>query len=305
MVSTLVRGPDVVVAAPGAGLGHLARTTAVCLSLEERGVSCRLVTHSPHAPGLAALTGLAIDRIPSRRWSLEAPGYAARLRPAAVVLDTFPWGIRGEWRMPPAAGMKYILLARRLNVGAYLSAARLDWRAGPHLERIIRTEPLNEDYLERLQAAGDVLTLPGRIRFPAESFSPLIPKELECVLDSGRLTLVVHSGPKSELARLVALARDNMDEKNGPLAVISPRGIDGSDCPVHSLFPAAGLYGRARRVVTGGGYGSLADMAGRREKHVAHPFPRRYDDQVGRLNGPDAGNGDGRAAAADLIADWL
>ena len=83
------------------------------------------------------------------------------------------------------------------------------------------------------------------------------------------LTLIVHSGPAEEVVALVALAQP-------PYIVISP-------WPKVEYYPAVNLYSRARRIITGAGYNSMADLLAHRARHTAVPFPRRYDDQHARV----------------------
>ena len=54
--------------APGAGLGHLVRVSAIAMGLEARGVSTWIVTSSSWTEGMSRLTGLAMQYIPLRDW---------------------------------------------------------------------------------------------------------------------------------------------------------------------------------------------------------------------------------------------
>ncbi|MBF0494960.1 MAG: hypothetical protein HQK58_00060 [Deltaproteobacteria bacterium] len=298
----------IVYSAPGAGLGHLVRACAVSQCLHRLGVVPRIVTHSPYSAGLARLTGCPIDFIPRDKWVAAIPDYAAAVKPEMIVLDTFPWGLRGEWINVPRPRRGFITLARRLKIDAYLAVVQsLCLTTGPHLERVISIEPLADDHLARLQAAGgELVFLPGRIRFPAEDLPTPIPKEMELLLDRGRLRLVVHSGPMDEVAALIRLAEENIRKHGqGDLAVIHPRPLPGLPWPVFEYFPAAGLYARAYRVITGAGYNSLAEMTPWPKKHLCLPFPRRYDDQVGRINNPPSSSANGAAQTANIIMSWL
>ncbi|MFH1092022.1 MAG: hypothetical protein V1742_10690 [Pseudomonadota bacterium] len=298
--------PDVLYAAPGAGLGHLVRAAAVCRCLEAEGVRVRIVTHSRFTPGLRHLTNLKIDFIPSTAWRRSIPAYARGCQPGLVVLDTFPWGLRGEWKN--VTGLRFVTLARRLKVAGYLEAAGLGWEASSlHLARIIVSEPLTDDHLALLEASqGDLKTLPGRIRFPSHDTPIPLPSELAGMLTDDRVWLVVHSGPVPEVLRLAAKAEEDMEKNGGGrLAAILPLDPGMLPCPVFEYFPAARAYEQAFRVVTGAGYNSLADLAACPEKHVPVPFDRRYDDQAGRLTGRPAGRENGAPAAARLIMEWL
>jgi hypothetical protein len=299
-------GPPVLIAAPGAGLGHLVRSCAVALRLAERGLAARIVTNSPYAEGLARLTGCAIDRLPDRPWREQAPAYAAHLRPRLIVLDCFPLGVRGEWKDvgPPPAGFVY--LARRIQFAKYLSALNLTWdpRAST-LERVILAEPLAPDHAALLDP-DRTFTLPGRIRLPESVAGPPVPPELSGLLATGRLWLIVHSGPERETRSLIARARAEMERLGpGELAVISARPIHEPGVFWFEYFPAARLFPRAFRVVSGAGYNLMAEMAPFPDRHLAVPFARKYDDQASRLfEGPGA-VADGGMMAAELIEKWM
>ncbi|MBN1671683.1 MAG: hypothetical protein JXR37_11645 [Kiritimatiellae bacterium] len=333
----------ILISAPGAGLGHLVRACALALRLAERGLPARVLSQSPYAEGLARLTGCAIDRIPPAGWPGEVAGYVARLDPALVVVDTFPWGIRGEWRGEEHAKRRFVYLARRLRLDEYVNAGSAcgasrpgvppghgrprrppysDTRQGAHAEgkttevpraawnthspqvkHVIVAEPLAEAH-EALIAAGATETcrLPGRIRFPAERCDTPLPRELDKLLDTGKLRLIVHSGPEEEVRTLVAAAqRETAAPGDTPPALIAPKPIAGLDLPTFEYFPASRLFDRAARIITGAGYNTMAEGAVYAEKHVAVPFPRRFDDQPARLAGPPAGPDDGGHAAASFI----
>lgn len=96
----------------------------------------------------------------------------------------------------------------------------------------------------------------------------LPPRKLPRELDRDGLALVVHSGPEDEVRQLAAL--------DPSATVISPWfGLEH--------YPASVLYPRARRILTGAGYNSMAELLAHRGKHTAIAFERHHDDQAGRL----------------------
>lgn len=290
--------------AAGAGLGHLTRACAVAWHLAALGLQTRIVTHSLYAEGLSRLTSCAMEFIPAARWVRDAPRYVRALEPALVVLDTFPWGLRGEWRCVDQR-LRFVTLARRLNVAAYLDAIGGPWMPqSPTLRHVIVCEPLSPEHQDLLnQSNGALFTLPGRIRFPAQQFPTPMPAALAAMLDRGRAWLVVHSGPAVELETLVRQAEAEMQQAGGgELAILSPRPIPNR--ATLEYFPAVRLYGAAARVLTGGGYNSVAELSPYPEKRCSVAFARRYDDQAGRLAAP-ASDMDGGPAAALVLRDLL
>jgi len=254
------------------------------------------------------VTGLDIAYIPSGNWVGQVPVVAETLRADLVVLDAFPWGIRGEWEDYHANPSRFVTMARRLHVDAYLEAAGIRWDySAPQISRIIVAEPLNPDYLQMLQDSGSELRhLTGRIRFPAEDFPVAIPRKSVKFLQTERIWVVVHTGSRGETDQLLARARMGIESEDAGQAVaVVPAFVGPLRCPTFQYFPAAHYYGLAYRVVTGAGYNSLAEMSLWPEKHVCIPFDRRYDDQAGRLSQAWPGSGNGAEEAASLISGWL
>ncbi len=236
--------------APGAGLGHLTRALAICLPLRDAGIDARIVSDSPFAPGIAALARCPVIDI------------EARVEAGLVITDTFPFGLRNEWR---DSTTPLLHIARRLRVA----------RATGNFAAIIEAEPLGIDGAVKLD--GPIRLAPDRIRTP-------LPREL----DRDGLTFVVHSGPPEEVNALRALAQTEA-------TVIAPFG--GID-----YYPAQNLYARAARVITGAGYNAMADMLWHREKHTAVAFDRNYDDQLARLAHFYQTPIDGTSQAVDAIS---
>ena len=267
-----VDGGIVAYFAPGGGLGHLNRALAICLGLRDAGVDGRIVTNSPFAAGLAGLARCPVVELGGEDWGAAARSFVREVRPRAVVMDTFPYGLRGEFA-EFEVGAPVVHVARRL-----LRPFRFERR---DFACVIQVEPLAEEHClvlgESVVLDGPVLLAPGRV-------ATAVPRELR----ADGLTLVVHSGAAGEVAELVGLA--------GPgCVVISPwSGVE--------YYPATNLYERAGRVFTGAGYNSMADLLGLRDKHVAVAFGRKYDDQAARVRSffSEPRDGTGQAVGAIL-----
>jgi hypothetical protein len=250
------------------------RALAVCLPLRLRGVDARIVTNSPFAEGLAQLAKCPVVRLLGQDWASLARAWVDAARPRLIVTDTFPYGLRDEWRSSPPHRLVHV--ARRLRTPSPLQLA--------DFALVIQAEPLGPGHAELL---GDPLVLPGPIRLaPGQVPTPVPPP-----LERDGLTLVVHSGPEAELATLAALA-------GGPYIPISP----WSAVP---YYPAVNLYPRAHRILTGAGYNSMADSLGYGHRHTAVAFARTYDDQAGRLSGFFTRNLDGTPHAVEAIESLL
>ncbi len=170
---------EVLISAPGAGLGHLVRACALAHCLRQRQVPVRILTQSPSCEPLAAATGLRIDRIPASGWPGQVAAYVEELGPALIVVDSFPFGIRGEWCDAPAA-WRFVHLARRLQLAAYDKVCPAGWSQAIVLRRVLCLEPLAPDHRARLQAAAQVWSeLPGRIWLPPSVTAPPDPELVE------------------------------------------------------------------------------------------------------------------------------
>jgi hypothetical protein len=299
--------PLVIYAAPGAGLGHLVRACGVGSALRALGLTSRIVTHSRYTNILGPLTGLNIDFIHADKWTSDFIAYVDRFRPSLVVLDVFPWGIRGE-ALALAGRYATVLMARRLKTKAYLEAAGLDWNASsPLLKRVIAAEPLNPDMRSLLlESDSDIRPLPGRIRLEPPRSRPPEPEALTRRLEHESVRLVVHSGPESEVRELVARARAiGSESENASVVAILPRPMDLPGLPVFHYFPASVFYSRATQVITGGGYNSLAETSPYPDKGLHLPFDRHYDDQAGRIAASPLAPENGGPEAARIIASWI
>ena len=175
---------------PWGGLGHLNRALAVCLRLRDEGVDARIVTNSPLAEGLAALARCPMVRLEGSRWAETARAYVAETQPRAVITDTFPYGLREEWRAAPP-GPPFIHIAGRLLTPFSMSPE--------DFSLILQAEPLSERHRTSLGAS---IALPGPILLPPDRIATPIP----AALDRDDLTLIVHSGPIEEVAALTELA---------------------------------------------------------------------------------------------------
>lgn len=256
---------------------------------------------------MARLCAIPVVEIALGRWQKSVRECLEHAKPRLAVLDTFPFGYRGEWRnrrLP--RGTAGVLLARRLKLKAYRSVCACDARGtSSFMERVIALEPLRfeqEDFFR--EAGSDMRRLPGRVRFPANMLDTPIPMPLREALDSGELHLVVHSGPRRETETLIADARSH---GGTAVAVVSPwwRPAHASEAlSCYDYFPAAKLFARARAIHTGAGYNCVAEAREFPHKHHTRPFERRYDDQAGRLE-QNVTEGDGTRAALDVLTGWL
>ncbi|MCU1229661.1 MAG: hypothetical protein JWO97_2545, partial [Acidobacteria bacterium] len=94
-------------------------------------------------------------------------------------------------------------------------------------------------------------------------------------------SLVVHSGPASEVEELIDYARmaaKAEGEESLPIVVATRAAINVREVIVVDAYPATSLANGAVRIITGAGFNCMRQFGGDPRHHVV-PFPRRYDDQ--------------------------
>lgn len=302
-------GGELVYLAPGAGLGHLTRAVAVAGALEDLGVPVRVVTQSPFAPALEAQSGCLLEWIPENRWEQDLAAFVSALRPRLLVVDSFPSGLRQEWAGGWPAGIPRVLMARRLRWEDYLRAHP----PSPGFLGAIELESLDPGHRIWLETvAQEVVRLPGRIR--TELGTTLPPEtaalDRDAEIDLEDSALVVHSGPPREVEALLELARQHLGESGArQLVLVSPVPPTRreADLSWREGYPVAGYFPRAALVVTGGGYNSVAEGRALARRHLALAFPRRWDDQEGRLaelESEGQGRTNGLTLASEKLAAW-
>jgi hypothetical protein len=194
------------------------------------------------------------------------------LAPQELIVDSFPGGILGELRgidLPPA-----VHVARRLRWDVYRRRLR-----GP-LPRFRKTfvveslTPEHEHALSGFSSESERLELPAIGQAPAD------------LLLDGAHWLVVHSGPDHETVELAQYAAELqvLERSPAPILVISP--VRPSWIPAggtwRDLYPVAGHFERAERIVTAAGFNAIRETELVRERHRCIPFERKLDDQFGR-----------------------
>jgi hypothetical protein len=281
----------------GGGLGHLTRTLAILRAAPALARRARVLASSDLAPLAAPAFPCPVDRVEGGRFPTREAladwldGHVARHRFRAVVLDTFPWGLVGEWA-GAAPGLPRWLVARDLRWDRYV--ARLGTPRAPLPPRACALEPLDPVYEERLAAAGPL----ARVEAPV-----LLPEAREAASVAVRRGwLVLHSGAAAEREALVGLARERMAAAGEPVAPLDV--VDPASHP----YPAERLLAGYRHVVTGAGYNlaAVAACAPAGRTHHLLPFERRYDDQGRRAARVAEGRWrPGDRDGAEQVAAWL
>ncbi len=278
--------------AAGGGFGHLARTSAILHSIREPGIlsKLRVLASSRLAPLAAGSFPVPVDTLPehllnSRRAYYDyLRNYLSAHDFRGIILDTFPWGIVGEW-LDVAVDLPRLLIARQLKWKNYQE--RVCSRRGPMPHHTLVIEPIEPVYQNILKQESQVAYIREPIIHltgstpPASSHpSALFPGQ-DQELPSGRAGwLVVHSGNKEEREMLLEVARKEMKQVRGEPPVLHTL------FPERQVFPAGGLYPSYSVIISGAGYNMAAEalLAPPDRRHILLPLERKFDDQKQRMH---------------------
>jgi hypothetical protein len=261
----------IVAYAMGGGLGHL-RRTRLLLSLLAPGEPCAILSATRFEfPNLRRVPReLAGSRAKFADW-LRAE--LRSLEPSAILIDAFPLGILGELAdhgvLPDVPVHHAARLLAWERYAAACPGAPRRFAATAALEPLA---PAHEEFLRRHSDQFFYMDVP--VHNPVLQADPLASFR-----EAGReLWLVVHSGPRDEVAELLTLCDRHPQEKR--VVAVTPFEVEG----VSSLqyFPASELYPFADRIVTGCGFNTMRETEPYAAKHLFVPFARRFDDQHAR-----------------------
>ncbi len=261
--------------AMGGGLGHITRSLAILHQAPELQNRVRLMVSSQLAPLALSYAPCPVDIVSGeilsskRRYFQFLYDYLAQHQVELLVLDTFPFGIVGEWRVV-APSLPRLLIARYLMWGDYLK--RVKTSDGPTPCATLILEPLVRNYRRLLSQDSDLTWLKAPI---------LLDEERSSGSEDKAGCLIVHSGNEKERRILKHVAQHEFGQKATITCLFPKQGI----------YPAERLISRYSRIVSGAGYNmtALASQAPPERKHFLYPFPRRFDNQRLRLKRFKAG----------------
>lgn len=258
----------------GGGLGHLTRSLAILQEAPQLSGHVRLMVSSKHAALVMSQAPCPVDfiageRLTSKRTYLRfLAEYLMQYRIEVIVLDTFPFGIVGEWRHVGGT-IPRLLVARYLKWNVYGEKTCKD---GPIPWQTLVLEPLAKEYARVLKRYSQLSTLEAPISLQSvESSKGHFSDKKDCV--------VIHSGNETEREALISLAKQTCTGYT--------KGSFMLDC----IFPEQGIYPAERAiphytyVVSAAGYNmtAIASQSPPEQTHILFPFRRRFDNQFLRV----------------------
>ena len=304
--------------AMGGGLGHLSRSLAILQELPKTlREQVRLLASSRHAALVRPSSPCPVDIVAGeiltsqRQYRCFLENYLQCYQIGVLVLDSFPFGIVGEW-LDVGLSLPRLLIARSLKWRTYQE--RIDHRDGLFPQHALILEMLSEEYFRRLEQESLLTFLNAPIALWPWKESPSDGVVLRCrqtplQVGDDASVLIVHSGNERERRVLRQIARQKR-----PLEKID------EIFPECGIYPAERTIGRYKTVVAAAGYNmvAIASQAPPDQRFILHPFPRRFDDQFLRLQryqhqqwpqlqaSPKAVEGsEGKSCGREQAAGWL
>jgi hypothetical protein len=287
--------------AMGGGLGHLTRSLAILHEAPQLSRHVRLMVSSKHAPLVMSYAPCPVDviageRLTSKRKYLKfLDEYLKQYRIEVIVLDTFPFGIVGEW-CHVGGTIPRLLVARYLKWKVYVEKTCKD---GPIPWQTLVLEPLAKEYSRVLKRYSQLTVLDVPITLqPIESS--------KCRLSDRKDCLVVHSGNEAEREVLIGLAKQEFGDHH--------KSSFTPDCifPEQGIYPAEQTIPHYANVVSAAGYNmtAIASQSPPERTHILFPFRRRFDNQSLRTKRLKNGlwqqqNNNGAQQAAQWLIDII
>ena len=261
--------------AMGGGLGHLTRSLAILHQAPQLNGNVRLLASSQYASLAIPYAPCPVDvvvgeTLTSKRKYLQfLDTYLQQHRIEVLVLDTFPFGIVGEWAHLGRT-VPHFLIARYLKWKMYVT--RVEHRDGPIPQQTLILEPLARDYWQTLKEYSQLTLLDAPITLQMGDPSK------QCLSDRtgrGGSCLIVHSGNNAEREILLRFAKQTLG--GGDSISWSPDRI----FPEQGIYPAERVIPRYATIVSAAGYNmtAIASQSPPERTHFLYPFRRRFDNQ--------------------------
>jgi hypothetical protein len=281
---------NVLIYAPGGGLGHFTRSFALATALRSSNVTL-LVSSMPdsfihhygthiHQIPLAAQN----DKPEFRKWFTHV---LFTCKSDVIIIDTFPAGVIGELNEVDLSTLYTVLIGRNLKVDAY---KRNTDQIRNRINQIYLVERVFDHYLQYLKnLCSDISGLTIDDPFERWDKDPVFIRTInQC---SGEKWLLVHSGTQDECETLYDYA-----QKIASIHSVNPffflcgnfsRSAVNPSKTIFQMYPVCQYYSLFDRVITGAGFNSVRQVKKHARVYNFYPFERLYDDQYARIRNID------------------
>jgi len=260
----------------GGGMGHLYRVRTF---INQCGFSSfKIVTNNPLATKLFRQHEIVWAKgETAEELSISVQSIFHNCHQEELYVDAFPAGLFGE--LHGLRFNKIIYLARRLKWQNYKAILPSDPLYFEETYRLEELEEEHEAWVQQQSSSTASLSItyapPRPDRIPAE----LIP--------SGQaIWLIVHAFIIEEVEALVSYAKEmaRLENQSPAIVLLTDKAIADDTIFCRTYFPANDWFPIADRIFTGGGFNTMQQVVGFREKLKLLPFPRKYDDQGWRVS---------------------
>ena len=257
----------------GGGLGHITRAFAILTHFGAFRKKSHLLVSSKHAKLALPYSPCKIHKIDGKNFQTKRDYYdflrdfLNRNQIKVIILDTFPFGILGEFTKL-SLHIPKILVARSINFSAYLNKIKFKKGSPPNFSLII--EPLEENYFKWLRKYTIIdqihapIILSNSLQYPNKNYKP----KSNCV--------VIHSGEESERKILIDIVKSRKLTNGLPPDLIHPS---------LGIYPAESIMKQYQWIVSGAGYNMAANafLLKGNKHHILYPFKRTFDLQDQRI----------------------
>jgi hypothetical protein len=282
---------NVLIYAPGGGLGHFTRSLAISTALRFSNVTL-LVSSIPESVSFQSDTD--IQKIPQsaqndisefRVWFTKV---LLTCNPDIILIDTFPAGIKGELNEVDLSTIHVVLIGRNLKIDVYKRNVE---KIRNRINQIYLIEKVHDDYLDYLNnLCSDISGLNIDDPFDKIEQDPVFITTInKC---SGEKWLLVHSGTQDECEKLCDYAQKIAQmHRVKPFLFLCGNFRPSLECSMQipfNMYPVCQYYSLFDRVITGAGYNSVRQVKKYAHTYNLYPFERLYDDQYARIRQCDA-----------------
>ncbi|MAQ75303.1 MAG: hypothetical protein CL613_03090 [Aquimarina sp.] len=261
----------------GGGLGHLTRTHALIKTLRIPAKDVRIITPSAFTGYFKEYTFIKISwNAATSRWSKVIIDTILSYDNITFCVDTFPFGLRGElqkvYKTIPEINCTYI--SRILKWQKYLGT--LTEKNSIEFSETILLEELYPEHLTWIQQHSKKTT---QLTLDYEPVSPTPFLDIP-------YAMIVHSGGKEDVLHIIHRALEDLQNNSEiPLVVFTQVdiSINNSKIIIHqNVYPVSKYYHHAEIIYTAAGFNSIQELREYKDKHIAIPLKKLYDDQFFR-----------------------